>query len=100
MGRGPKAYVKTTRRECKLNELCKFLMAHVAGSDGIRRIERTLKVNKGASYFPNVMALEHITYVVWTIENHFDQWQHKLWIETLDEDKRLKARNYKKLPQR
>ena len=71
--RGPRAYVKTTRRECELNELCKFLLAHVAGSDGIRRIERTLKVNKGASYFPNVMALEHITYVVWTLENHFDR---------------------------
>ena len=47
LGRGPRAYVKTTKRECGLNELCKFLVAHVAGSDGVRRIERTLKVNKG-----------------------------------------------------
>ena len=46
-----------------------------------------------------MMTVEHVTYVVWTMENHFDQWEHKLWIETLEEDKRLKARDYKKLPQ-
>ena len=99
LGRGPRAYVKTTKRECGLNELCKFLVTHVAGSDGVRRIERILKTNKGASYFPDVMTLEHVTYVVWTMENHIDQWRHKLWIETLEEDERLKARDYKNLPQ-
>ena len=91
--------MKTRSKESELNELCKFLLSHVAGSDGVRRIERFLKVNKGASYFPNMMTLEHVTYVVWTMENHFDQWKHKLWIETLDEDEMLKARDYKKLPQ-
>ena len=64
--------MKTSRKDCELNELCKFLLSHVAGSDGVRRIERTLKVNKGASYFPNMMTLGHVTYVVWTMENHFD----------------------------
>ena len=33
--------MKTSRKECELNELCNFLLVHVAGSDGVRRIERT-----------------------------------------------------------
>ena len=84
--------MKMSSKECDLNELCKFLLSHVAASDGVRRIERTLKVNKGASCFPNMMTLEHVSYVVWTMENNFNQWKHKLWIETLGEDERLKAR--------
>ena len=93
--------MKMSSKECDLNELCKFLLSHVAVRDDVRRIERILKVNKGASYFPNMMTLEHVSYVVRIMENHFDQWKHKLWlwIETLGEDERLKARDYKKLPQ-
>ena len=91
--------MKIARRECELNKLCKLPLWYVAGSDGVKKIKKTLKANKGASYFPNVMTLEHVTYVVWTTQNHADQWKHKLWIETLKDGEKIKAKDYKTLPQ-
>ena len=44
-----------------------------------------------------MMTLEHVSYVVWTLENHFDQWKHALWIETLKDDEKIKAKTYKRL---
>ena len=72
---------------------------YVAGSDCVRKFEGTLKVDKGASYFPNMTTLQHVTYVVWTMENHLDQWKHKLWIDALENDEKIKARDYKRLQQ-
>ena len=71
----------------------------VAGSDGVRRIEKTLVANKGASYFPNMMTSKHVTYVVWTTEDRLDQWKHSLWIEDLKDDEKIKAKNYMILQQ-
>ena len=40
------------------------------------------------------------TYVVWTIENHLGQWKHSLWIEDLEDDKKIKTnKSYKTLQQ-
>ena len=91
--------MKTNRKECELNKLCNFLLHYVAGSGGRRKVERTLKANKREYYFPNMMSLEHVTYIVPTLENHFDQWKHALWIETLKDNKKIKAKDYKRLEQ-
>ena len=85
-------------KKCELEKLCKFILWYVAGSDGVRRITKTLMANKGTSYFPNMMTLTHVTYVVWTIENHLDKWRQILWIENLKDDDKLKAKSYKTLP--
>ena len=42
--------MKMSKKECELNKLSKFLLLHVAGSDDARRIERTLKINKGVIF--------------------------------------------------
>ena len=89
--------MKTSRKACELSELCKFLLHYVAGSDGRRKTEKPLKANKGAYSFPNMISLEHVTYVVWTTGNHLDQWKHTLWIESLKDDEQVKAKNYKRL---
>ena len=73
LGKGASVYIKASCKNCQLDELCKFFLWYVTERDGVRRAERTLSANKGSSYFPNMMTLEHVTYVVWPTENHFDQ---------------------------
>ena len=45
------------------------------------------------------MTFEHVTYIVWTMKNHLGQWKHKLWVETLKDDEKIKTKDYKRLQQ-
>lgn len=99
LGRGPKAYMKTKRNgsKCRMDELCRFVGNYVAPSEGVKQIEKRLKARKGASYVPHVMTAEHVTYAVWSLENHKEAWKLLVMKEGLGEEERTKARNWKRL---
>ena len=81
-----------------LKEIFYFIGNYVAKSEGIMRITKIFKENKGWNYVKNIMNVDQLTYAACSVDNHEPVWWHDAMIQGLeDEVEKKKYKNYKDL---
>jgi len=98
LGKGPKAFLKSRGRACKLRVLAEFLYDYVTRVEGRKKILKLLEKEKGAAYVPNLFVPTRAAYVVWKLEDMKPRWDRAFWLKTLTGDDLEMYRNRDTLP--
>ena len=95
---GPAAFGLTDDPEkspADANDMYNFIGKYVARSEGVKRIAKSLKKNKGWTDVKNMMTVDQVTYAICSVDNHAPVWERDVVMRELDnEEEGMKYKNY------